>query len=171
MATRLTARLREAFVLSVMNDVPEVDYVGQVRKFVQERVCERMPPSVFAVYDNKTLRHLLSNDTFFLPVGGLGVSVYCLRLLDSNPLTAEDKDEVRRLSDARADQRKSRRATRERLSQLIAGFTTIESAAKALPELAKYLPTPAPKPTPNLPAVTGIIADLSKLGWPKGEKQ
>jgi hypothetical protein len=55
---------------------------------------------------------------------------------------------------------------RAQLSRAIMGYTTLNALKKAFPEFEKYLPT-EDAPTKNLPALANVVADLSKLGWPK----
>ena len=43
---------------------------------------------------------------------------------------------------------------------------TVDKFFEAFPEFEKYLPSEA-QPTKNLPALANVVADLSKLGWPK----
>jgi hypothetical protein len=60
-----------------------------------------------------------------------------------------------------------RRAVCNKLKGVIDGCSTLKQLKTLLPEFEKYFPTEA-QPTKNLPAVANVVADLTKLGWPKG---
>jgi hypothetical protein len=55
------------------------------------------------------------------------------------------------------------------LQYVVNGCTTLKQLETRLPEFKKYFPT-AEKPAANLPALANVVADLSKLGWPKDRK-
>lgn len=54
----------------------------------------------------------------------------------------------------------------QKLEFAFAGISTLKQAETTFPEFKKYYPTEA-QPTKNLPALANVVADLSKLGWPK----
>jgi hypothetical protein len=56
------------------------------------------------------------------------------------------------------------------LQNAIMACTTLKALETTFPEFKKYFPTET-QPTKNLPALANVVADLSKLGWPKGEKK
>jgi hypothetical protein len=47
---------------------------------------------------------------------------------------------------------------------------TDDALRRNLPEFEKYMPKEEPKEEKQLPMVTTLIADLTKLGWPAGAK-
>ena len=55
-----------------------------------------------------------------------------------------------------------------KLHAAIHGCNTLAQLKKLLPEFISYFPSET-EPTKNLPAVANMVADLSKLGWPKGQ--
>ena len=59
-----------------------------------------------------------------------------------------------------------RREVYNKLKSIIDGCTTLKQLKTLLPEFEKYMPTEE-APTKNLPAVANVVADLTKLGWPK----
>jgi hypothetical protein len=59
-----------------------------------------------------------------------------------------------------------RSAMKHKLTHAFEGIRTLKAALKTFPEFKKYMPTEA-EPTKNLPALANVMADLSKLGWPK----
>lgn len=54
----------------------------------------------------------------------------------------------------------------EKLKAALVGIKTRKQFVETFPELAKYAPEEATVGT-LLPALTNVVADLSKLGWPK----
>ena len=59
-----------------------------------------------------------------------------------------------------------RREVYNKLKSIIDGCSTLKQLKTLLPEFEKYVPTEE-APTKNLPAVANVVADLTKLGWPK----
>lgn len=55
---------------------------------------------------------------------------------------------------------------RKKLEAAIAGIKTRKQFIETFPELEKYAPEEATVGT-MLPALTNVVSDLSKLGWPK----
>jgi hypothetical protein len=55
------------------------------------------------------------------------------------------------------------------LAGVVEACSTLKQLKERLPEFTKYYPTEE-APTANLPALANVVADLSKLGWPKGAK-
>ena len=53
------------------------------------------------------------------------------------------------------------------LKGAIEACSTYKQLMTRLPEFEKYYPKPDAKSS-NLPALANVVADLSKLGWPKG---
>jgi hypothetical protein len=53
------------------------------------------------------------------------------------------------------------------LKGVIESCSSLKQLNERLPEFKKYFPTEE-KPVANLPALANVVAELSKLGWPKG---
>lgn len=53
-----------------------------------------------------------------------------------------------------------------KIKSALAGIRTRKQFIAAFPELEKYAPEEA-KPSSMLPALTNVVSDLAKLGWPK----
>lgn len=168
--SRLTKTTRDAFVAAVMADVPSVDYVAKVRKFLEEAIYERLPDKVRHVYDDPLTRPFLKSSSWWIRGLDQSLYLYCHDVLSDGALPDDVRGTLQNLVTDFLRQKEARKKMRDKLSGLIAGYSTVAAAAKGLPELEKYLPAPEPKKTPNLPAVSNVVADLSKLGWPKGEK-
>ena len=63
-----------------------------------------------------------------------------------------------------------RREVYNKLKGIIDGCSTLKQLKTLLPEFEKYMPSET-APTKNLPAVVNVVADLTKLGWPRGGKK
>ena len=85
-------------------------------------------------------------------------------------LSAEDQKVLDTIIGNAERQRQHRESLKEKISGVIAGCTTVKTAKARLPEFAKYLPEEVEK-TQNLPAIANLVADLTKLGWPKDAAQ
>jgi hypothetical protein len=66
--------------------------------------------------------------------------------------------------------KEERDSAHTKLSAIVNGCNTLAQLKKLLPEFTSYFPSEA-APTKNLPAVANMVADLSKLGWPKTKLQ
>jgi hypothetical protein len=58
-----------------------------------------------------------------------------------------------------------------KLYATIRAFNTVKQARDAMPEFAKYLPEDADPKCKTLPAITDLVTDLMKAGWPDGGKK
>jgi hypothetical protein len=159
---KLTKTDREAFVRAVMNDVPMVDYNEKARALAMEHLVASLPSAVRALWNDnalrgyvKVIRHYTQYplDNITGPEGDFSIAVTAQ--LDS-------------LATAMSDQNDERRELQERLAGVIAGCSTLAKATKVLPEFVKYLPADRDGTgVTNLPAISGVVADLTKAGWPK----
>jgi hypothetical protein len=62
-------------------------------------------------------------------------------------------------------QQENRREMTKKIEAAIKGCRTLKQAKEQLPEFTKYLPKEA-EVTRNVPVVTGLVEELSALGWP-----
>ena len=165
---KLTKIDREAFVRAVMQDVPKVDYMEQARKLVLDDSIEQLPPQLrqFAL-DNKT-SGFLRTDNFYTYQGFQQSFTVFAGRGGSFSLTKKSQAAYDKLVDQYKAQKAQREALKERSQAVITGCTTLKTAKERLPEFEKYLPQDREgSKTPNLPAIANIVADLTKLGWPK----
>lgn len=61
----------------------------------------------------------------------------------------------------------ARNKAQNNLKTAIMSCSTLKQLQAMFPEFIKYMPTEA-EPTKNLPALANVVADLVKMGWPKG---
>ena len=158
---RITKWDKQAIVKAIMADVPTPDKVKR-REELQAAVVKAMSPECRKLYKNcpSALRthhigELIYDDTWSsrdIITGDVNSSIV-------DDLKAKYEAEDKKVSDARWA-----------LKGAIEACTTLKQLNDRLPEFKKYFPT-AEKPTANLPALANVVADLSKLGWPKGEKK
>lgn len=155
---RITKWDKEAIVKAIMADVPMPDKKNR-REELQAAVVKAMSPEARKLYKTcpEALRtycvgELIYNGTWHsrdIIVGDVKEAVV-------NELKKKYEEEDRRIRDARYA-----------LKGAIEACTTLKQLNDRLPEFKKYFPTQE-KPTANLPALANVVADLSKLGWPKG---
>ncbi len=142
-----------------MNDVPKPDKAKR-RADLQAAIVKAMSPEARKLY-NKTpsaLRTYHFGEIIY--TGNWSSRDLVIGDVNSETLTAlakpyEDEDEA--ISAARC-----------KLQGAIEGCTTRKALMTRLPEFEKYYPAEEAPMSKNLPALANVIADLSKLGWPKG---
>jgi hypothetical protein len=168
---KLTKLHRQAFVTAVMQDVPQIDYETQAHKLAKECSIEYLPPQLrsFAL-DKELSRFLCTESTWFRHhTTGISNTMVFTDRHHSFRLKDEDQAKMDAILDAAERQIKDRNALKEKITGVIEGCTTLKSAKERLPEFEKYLPKEAEK-TANLPAISNLVADLAKMGWPKDQQ-
>lgn len=167
---RLTKYDKQAFIDAVMNDVPSIDYDEQTRSLLRKWGVESLPedlrpmakkyPSYFETFCIYTPYHL--------------PSVHVLCNPDWQGVGFKNKEPEKyaaliEMSEAAKAQSETREALRRKITGLIEGCSTLKSAKERLPEFEKYLPAErGGTGVTNLP-VSNVLAELTNLGWPKGE--
>lgn len=156
---RITKWDKEAIVRAVMNDVPMPDKTKR-RAQLQAAVVKLMSPEC---------RKLYKNCPDALRTRNIGELIYdgtwCSREIITGDVNASLVDDLKKPYEA---EDRARQDARNALKGAIEACTTLKQLNDRLPEFKKYFPT-AEKPAANLPALANVVADLSKLGWPKGE--
>ncbi len=156
--SRVTKWDKQAIVKAIMADVPVPDKTKR-KEELQAAVVKAMSPEARKLYKNcpealrtKCVGELIYNGTWSsrdIIVGDVKDKVI-------DELKKKYEIEDQKISDARWS-----------LKGAIEACTTIKQLNDRLPEFKKYFPT-VEKPVANLPALSNVVADLSKLGWPKG---
>ena len=179
MSQRLNESIRSAFVNAVLADTPKVDYAAQRQKVIQDHLFDAAPPAMLRIYKDHDLRRFLRLDhvSYDTAAGnrmswGLGKfwlvpdCDYTYRIEDKAVL--KQLHEIDALESAQVDQRNKLEV---KLKATIQAFNTVKQARDALPEFVKYLPDEADPKCKTLPAITDLVTDLVKAGWPdKGKK-
>jgi hypothetical protein len=158
---KLTKYQKQGIALAIIRDLPPVDY-NKRREELQAAIVKAMSAPVvelYKVYPNALRKAHADN--------------YVLGdRFDENWVVAGDvtDKQVEALAKKYRDENDARYAAKRQLERAIDGCNTLKQLMTTLPEFEKYYPTEA-QPTKNLPALANVVADLSRLGWPKGEKK
>lgn len=152
---KLTKYEKEAIIRAIMQDVPRTpDNV--LKAEIQAALVKGMSAPIQKLYKTHPnalrVEHISSWDS------GMGYRI---------DLIAGDAN-VAKTMEPFAARKKVFDAAHTKLSTIVNGCTTLAQLKKLLPEFVSYFPTEA-EPTKNLPALANMVADLAKLGWPKGK--
>jgi hypothetical protein len=150
---KLTKYEKEAIIRAIMHDVPCTPD-GMLKAEIQKVFVDSMSAPIQKLYKThpKALRtdHVASWDS------GMSYRVEFI---------VGDAD-VSKAIEPFVAKKKARDDAHRKLAAIVNGCGTLAQLKKMLPEFISYFPTEA-EPTKNLPAVANMVADLSKLGWPK----
>lgn len=166
---KLTNTIRDAFICSVMNDVPSVDYREQIRSAAVKAAVADMPPRIAAIWKDKDLaRWVKTSKVSFEEVGGVCLPTSADDYSDEKrAFTNRIKAQIVDLCAKAAEQRKNRRELEHKIRGAAYAYTTRKALANAMPEFAKYLPEDEAAANRSLPVVANVVADFVKAGWPK----
>jgi hypothetical protein len=144
--------MKDTIINAVIADTPR-EYSSDARDKDATAICvSRMPPDVRKIWDNKTLRHWIqvhhTNGFNYLPTGDV------------------DHPELTVIRDKYRASEKAIITLRDHVINVVYQFSTDVQMRTAIPELDAYIPKPYEK-TKHLPVVTGLMAELSKAGFPK----
>lgn len=157
--TSITKWDKQAIVRAIMADVPRVDK-DKRRKELQAAIVKLMSPEARKLF-NKTPNALrtyhVGEITYNGQWGSRDITIGDVTDTKVDELCAKYKEE----DNARYD-------IERKLKGIVETCRTVKQLNDRLPEFKKYFPT-VEKPVANLPAIANVVADLSKLGWPKGE--
>jgi Mg2+/Co2+ transporter CorC len=155
---KITKFQRDSIVRAIMQDVPKPDKVKR-RIAVQNAIVKAMSPEVRKVF--KTTPGALRSSH----VGDLiDTDTYNSRSIIVGDVTEKILEEI--LKPYKAEDEFAAIAKRD-LRYAIDGCTTLKQLNDRLPEFKKYYPQASAPMSANLPALTNVVANLSKLGWPK----
>lgn len=160
---KLTKLTKEAIVRAIWNEVPEVDHKAR-KVAIQAALVELFTPGVKALYKTQP---------------GALKTVYCSSLagsmVRSSDMSYEDRhvtvadlteEQIDSVLEPYTEKDRARGEARNKLVDLVMGCSTRNQLVKLLPECEKYLPAEAATDR-SLPVVANVIADITKLGWPK----
>ena len=153
---RLQKFHKEAIVHAIVHDLPPIDTEARAEA-IKAAIAKAMSPEVRKMFKTnpKALRE--SSVKFADP----------FRYWGGNTIVGDVTDEkLKEITQPYEQQANDRDAMSRKLTAAFAGITTLKQALETFPEFKKYYPTEA-EPTKNLPALANVMADLSKLGWPK----
>lgn len=158
---KLTKYEKEAIVRAIMQDVPSIDKHKR-RNNLQAALVKAMSPEARKLYNRtpSALRTYHFGDM-------IHTGSYATRELIVGDVSKETIAELVKPYEAEDN---SHADTKRKLNAAINGCNTLAQLKKLLPEFISYFPSET-EPTKNLPAVANMVADLSKLGWPKKKGQ
>lgn len=154
---KLTKYTRDAIITAVMSDVPKPDKAKR-RLEIVKAVLKAMSPECRKVYlkTPEALRTYFTGDLTY-------DHVYEHRYIPQGDVP---EAKIKEIIKPYQDEDDARASARRQLRAAVEGCSTLKQLKTALPEFEKYMPTEQ-QPTKNLPALANVVADLSKLGWPK----
>ena len=155
---KLNKYTKQAIVRAIMADVPKPDKTKR-HAAVQAAIVKAMSPECRKVY-NKTPKALVTHH--------VGETTYDGCNWHTREVIKGDVAEVqvKAILKPYEEEDEAYRKARGQLEAAVEGCSTLNALKKAFPEFEKYMPLES-QPTKNLPALANVVADLSKLGWPK----
>jgi hypothetical protein len=149
---------KESIVRAIMADVPKPDKKKR-KEELQAAIVKAMSPEA---------RKLYKSCPSALRTYHLGDLIYDGNWDSRNIVVGDVKEVViDELAKKYKAEDEAQDAARRSLKGAIESCSTYKQLMTRLPEFEKYYPKPDAKGT-NLPALANVVADLSKLGWPKG---
>lgn len=162
---KLTDYIRQAFVKAAMDDVPKIDYEQQCRDLLNKKRLAILKPLGL----DKAAPNRLTKTMVYMK--GSMPNMYAQGLLYVESIKLEADEDIRGLCDLHEAQRNARQHLENKLEGIAAGCTTRKQLVELLPEFEKYLPAEEAKPGANLPAISNLVGDFVRAGWPKNKKQ
>lgn len=154
---KLSKYQKEAIVRAIMNDVPKPDK-SKRHAIAQAAIVKAMSPECRKVF-NKTSNALATSHT--------GDVLYDINYSQRSVIIGDaPKEALSKVLQPYENEDENYRKAYRNLEKAIMGCSTLAGLKKLLPEFDKYYPTET-EPTKNLPAIANVVADLSKIGWPK----
>jgi hypothetical protein len=155
---KLTKYDKMAIVKAIMADVPKPDKAKR-RAEIQAALVKAMNPAVRKVFKEFPGALLTSH------VGDLTYD----GSWDSRTFVVGDVTNkvLETILQPYKDEDDAVYAAHNKLRNAIDSCNTRKALMDRLPEFEKYFPAESATPSKNLPALANVVADLSKLGWPK----
>jgi hypothetical protein len=153
---KLTKLHKQAIVRAIIQDIPPIDKEARALA-INAAIVKAMSPEVRKLFKTHPTALRTQSVAYTNPFRQWG-----------NDVTVGDvtDEKIKEIIKPYEKQEEERRGAETRLSHAFAGINTLKQALATFPEFKKYYPTEA-EPTKNLPALANVMADLSKLGWPK----
>ena len=160
---KLSQTLKKAFVASVMQDVPKVDYFEQAQKCARKHFERLMPQEILQVIQKYP--DWFGNNSFYTP-GNLPMFYTKSPECDRNLLRNDEQAlaELTEISEAYKQQMIDREALESKLRGVVHDCNTLKQLKEALPEFEKYMPKENQPASQNLPALANIVADFKAAG-------
>jgi hypothetical protein len=149
---RLDKHTKQAILRSIVADIPKPT-VEVAKLEIQAALLKAMSPLARKLYKQNPAA--LAKDRIGHDHG-----------FDYNAMVVVGDADFATVMKPYVEAKDQRRDVYNKLKGIIEGCTTLKQLKTLLPEFEKYMPTEE-APTKNLPAVANVVADLTKLGWPK----
>lgn len=147
---------KQAIVRAIIQDIPPIDAEARA-KAIHEAIVKAMSPEVRKLFKTHPSALRTASVRYANPFRTWASDVTV------GDLTQKQIDAIVKPFETQEEERAQ---TERKLSHAFSGINTLKQALTTFPEFKKYYPTEA-EPTKNLPALANVMADLSKLGWPK----
>ena len=160
---KLSQTLKKAFIASVMQDVPKVDYLEQAQKCARKHFERLMPQEILQVIQKYP--DWFGNVGFYTP--NVFPNFYTKSPVGNYYLFKNNEqawEELLEITDAFEKQRFTRDALEAKLRGVVHGCNTLKQLKEALPEFEKYMPEENQPASQNLPALANIVADFKAAG-------
>lgn len=152
----LTKIHKQAIVRAIMQDTPPLDRAKWATE-IKDAIVKAMSPEVRKLYKTKPSALRTATVPYANEFSRWGADI---------PVGDVTKEQIKEITEPYEKQVNERRDMENKLTAAFEGIRTLKQAEATFPEFKKYYPTEA-QPTKNLPALANVVADLSKLGWPK----
>jgi hypothetical protein len=157
---KLNKLTKQAIVRAIIQDLPPIDTEARALA-IKEAIIKAMNPEVRKLYKIQPKALRTATVAYTNPYRSWG----------NDTIVGDVTDEqIRQIVEPYDKQVQERDAMHRKLTMTFEGISTLKQALTTFPEFKKYMPTEA-EPTKNLPALANVMADLSKLGWPKDAKK
>jgi hypothetical protein len=156
---KLTKLHKQAIVRAIVQDTPPIDAEARALA-ITSAIVKAMSPEVRKMYKSNPKALRTASVSYTNPYRSWGNDIIVGDVTD---------EQIKQIVEPYEKQVQERREVERKLTHAFEGINTLKQALATFPEFKKYYPTEE-QPTKNLPALANVVADLSKLGWPKGTK-
>ncbi len=153
---KLNKYTKQSIVRAILQDVPPIDKEARAVA-IKEAIIKAMGPEVRKLFKTHPTALRTQSVEYTNPHRHWG---------DDVVVGDVTKEQIRQIIEPYEKQETERRGAEAKLTRAFDGINTLKQALTTFPEFKAYYPTEA-EPTKNLPALANVMADLSKLGWPK----
>jgi len=147
---------KQSIVRAIIQDIPPIDSEARA-KAIHEAIGKAMSPEVRKLFKTHPSALRKASVRYANPFRTWGSDVTVGDVTDK---------QLAEICKPYETQEEERAQAERKLGRAFEGINTLKQALTTFPEFKKYYPTEE-EPTKNLPALANVMADLSKLGWPK----
>jgi hypothetical protein len=148
---------KQSIVRAIIHDLPPINKEARAIA-IKEAIVNAMSPEVRELFKSKPVALRTATVEYINPH----------RHWQEFTVGDVTDEQIKKIMEPYDNEEQERREAEGKLARAFAGINTLKQALTTFPEFKKYYPTEA-EPTKNLPALANVIADLSKLGWPKDQ--